>query len=507
MTKDTTYHARSKQRHHRSHSRSNRRGEQTPRIIHVSIRSGAKKSFIDKNTRVLHKDMQSTATHTENLSKIINDTELSNKSAYSTKSFGLHACQPSTFLNLNQYSSNRISPEIDDHSMIPEQSSNPVKSKIFHLNSSRIGTTKDYHCNMTQKKKTKYKNLRIGLLILLGLILLLSLIIIPSVLLTRTKPKTTFKEAVLRWNPSGTTVAGITGTTGITNRTLNMPYALAIDYLNTLYITEYVCHRVQRWFRDASSGTTVAGNANCIAGSNLIELRNPATILLDSDNNMYIADSGNARVLFWPNGSSSGIVIAGTGFLSNGSNQPCTAFGISRDTESDTLYVADYGNSCIMRYLANATSATVVAGGNGAGLGSSQLYTPTSVNFEASSNSLVITNYPANNIVRWKIGDNGWTLIAGSTSGLYGSTSSLLYSPLSTAIDPMGNVYVADTLNHRIQFFLLNETSGTTIAGVATIPGVDATHLSSPYGLALDNQLNLYVTDTLNHRVQKFLRY
>ena len=122
-----------------------------------------------------------------------------------------------------------------------------------------------------------------------------------------------------------------------------------------------------------------------------------------------------------------------------------------------------------MRYLSNATSGTVVAGGNGPGLNSSQLYTPTSVNFEASSNSLIIDNYPRHNIVRWKIGDNNWTLIAGSTSGLYGSTSTLFYFPLSTAIDPMGNVYVADALNHRIQFFSLNETNGTTIAGVSAV--------------------------------------
>ena len=83
----------------------------------------------------------------------------------------------------------------------------------------------------------------------------------------------------------------------------------------------------------------------------------------------------------------------------------------------------------------------------------------------------------------------------------------MLWSPTGLTMDPMGNVYVADTANHRIQLFLVGQTEGMTIAGITATAGSNATLFSAPYSVRLDSQLNLYVADQLNHRVQKFLRY
>jgi DNA-binding beta-propeller fold protein YncE len=71
----------------------------------------------------------------------------------------------------------------------------------------------------------------------------------------------------------------------------------------------------------------------------------------------------------------------------------------------------------------------------------------------------------------------------------------------------MGNVYVADTMNHRIQFISSGQLDGVTIAGMTASSGNSSTLLNSPYSLALDNQLNLYVSDSNNHRIQKFFHY
>ena len=50
------------------------------------------------------------------------------------------------------------------------------------------------------------------------------------------------------------------------------------------------------------------------------------------------------------------------------------------------------------------------------------------------------------------------------------ATDALLHNPYATAVDKMGNVYIADYLNHRIRKI---DTSGTiiTIAGSSSIPG------------------------------------
>ncbi|CAF1270415.1 unnamed protein product [Adineta ricciae] len=452
---------------------------QSTHVIHVCVRSRPKIPLPNKVTMTSEKTPQ----------VIINPV-------HSTQSTSLRS-------DLQKY---RISPEFEDQSVITVNSSKLTEAKMFYSNSNGLGITREYHRDSNKKKKEKQKKIFISISIAIGIVLLVSSILIP-VLLLLPRTKTTYPEAKLRWNSTGITVAGITGLSGVANNCLNTPMSVAIDRLNTLYIADYTCYRIQRWLRDATSGTTVAGNLNCTAGSILTGLTLPTHILLDSDDNMYITDYSSSKILFWPNNATIGRIIAGTGVIGNAGNELFTPFGLTRDSDTGTLYIADTGNHRIMRYLYNATSGTVVAGGNGPGLNSSQLHSPSSVYYESFSDSLIIVNFNLNNVVRWKIGDSRWKLITGTVNGTMGSTSALLSSPVGMTVDPMGNIYVADLNNHRIQFFLSDEANGTTIAGVSTVSGSDTTHLTTPYGVALDNQLNLYVVDTGNHRIQKFLRY
>ena len=86
-------------------------------------------------------------------------------------------------------------------------------------------------------------------------------------------------------------------------------------------------------------------------------------------------------------------------------------------------------------------------------------------------------------------------------------TSTTFNEPSDVTLDPMGNMYVADLYNHRIQFFQPGESVGTTIVGITGQPGNNATMFNQTSSLILDNQLNIYVVDRYNHRIQKFLRY
>ena len=160
-----------------------------------------------------------------------------------------------------------------------------------------------------------------------------------------------------------------------------------------------------------------------------------------------------------------------------------------------------------MRYLSGASSGTVVAGGNGAGTGSNQLNNPRGLHYDSSTNSLIIANNLAHNIVRWVIGASTWTLITGSSSGAIGTSSSMLNYPSDVTLDSMGNIYVSDEGNHRIQFFLPGQSSGMTIAGVTGTSGITAQLLYTPSSLAVDTQFNVYVVEYNNHRVHKFLHY
>ena len=166
--------------------------------------------------------------------------------------------------------------------------------------------------------------------------------------------------------------------------------------------------------------------------------------------------------------------------------------------------MADAINNRIMQYLSGASSGTVVAGRNGAGTGSTHLFSPYSVVFSSSANSLTIVNNGARNVVRWIVGANNWTIVAGSASGIGENTSILLYYPHNVAMDPYGNTYVFDCSNHRMQLFLSGQSNATTIARRTGSPGVNGTQLNQPYCTILDSQLSLYVSDTNNNRIQKF---
>ena len=160
-----------------------------------------------------------------------------------------------------------------------------------------------------------------------------------------------------------------------------------------------------------------------------------------------------------------------------------------------------------MRYSKGATSGMVVAGGNGPGINDTQLYSPTGIYLDTSTDSLYIANRDAHNIICWRLGDTRWKHIAGNLNGLSGITQTQFNWPWDVTLDPMGNVYVVDRSNSRLQFFLSGQSNATTIAGVRGVTGTSANLFNLPYSLSFDSQLNIYVADTFNLRIQKFLRY
>ena len=117
----------------------------------------------------------------------------------------------------------------------------------------------------------------------------------------------------LRWNRTGITVAGITGSSGSALDRLSYPYDLAVDSSKTVYIAERGNNRVQMWLAGASSGSTVAGQSSGTAGTAVNYFNRAGGVVVDSNGNLYVTDPYNHRVQYWPSGSSTGTIIAGTG--------------------------------------------------------------------------------------------------------------------------------------------------------------------------------------------------
>ncbi len=84
--------------------------------------------------------------------------------------------------------------------------------------------------------------------------------------------------------------------------------------------------------------------------------------------------------------------------------------------------------------------------------------------------------------------------------GSRGSGPGQFIDPRGLAVDREGNVYVADGGNHRIQKFDPNGRFLLQWGGQGNAPG----QFQEPWGIAVDKDGNVYVADTWNHRIQKF---
>jgi gliding motility-associated-like protein len=84
-----------------------------------------------------------------------------------------------------------------------------------------------------------------------------------------------------------------------------------------------------------------------------------------------------------------------------------------------------------------------------------------------------------------------------------GSLANQLNNPIGLYVDATGNVYITDRLNYRIQKWAPGAGSGTTVAG-GNGQGVGPNQLSDPIGVFVDRAGNVYVDDYGNNRIQEW---
>jgi hypothetical protein len=225
-------------------------------------------------------------------------------------------------------------------------------------------------------------------------------------------------------------------------------------------------------------GTGVGPQVNFLPGAESAmptsTLASPKGIASDASGNIYIADSGNNRVL-------KETLSAGS---YTESTVPTSALsypsGVAVDG-SGNVYVADTYNNRVIKETLSAGSYTEST------VPTSSLYNPSGVAVDGSGNVYISDS------------DNNRVLVETLSAGRYAEgvvTTSALLWPSEIAVDGSGNLYVADTGNSRV----LKETLS---AGSYTESTVPTSALNYPFGVTVDGLGNVYVADTYNSRVLK----
>ncbi|CAF5187488.1 unnamed protein product, partial [Rotaria magnacalcarata] len=142
----------------------------------------------------------------------------------------------------------------------------------------------------------------------------------------------------------------------------------------------------------------------------------------------------------------------------------------------------------------DTTNGLVVAGGKGEGNGLNQLNYPTDVLIDKETDSLIICDRDNRRVVRW-------SRRSGTTQG------EILLDNIycwGLAMDEQRCLYVSNTEKHEVRRYKLGEKNSTLVAGGNGC--CDGLHqLSWPTYLFVDRQQNVYVSDQSNHRVMKWV--
>ncbi len=240
----------------------------------------------------------------------------------------------------------------------------------------------------------------------------------------------------------------------------------------------------------------------------------PDTLAMDGDDNLYVADADNFRIRkITPDGVVS--TVAGSGRQGNkeGAAEEAefvypTGVAVAPD---GSLYVADRGAHRIKRVTPTGI-VMIVAGTGEQGYHDSLAYfskfnQPMTVAADNGGNVYVAD--AGSHTIR-RIGSDGNVMtVAGS--GEPGDRDGLreeaqFYWPTGVSVDIEGNLIVSDSKNHRIRKILLPQGRVSTLAGSGQPGDIDGMGLSAgfdfPTGIGIDPAGNIYIADSANHRIR-----
>lgn len=297
-----------------------------------------------------------------------------------------------------------------------------------------------------------------------------------------------------------------------------LPHHAALDKEERyLYFAESGSDRVRRV--DLKEGTVhnFAGiGETCYSGdggpSSEAGLYLPLDVAFDSQNNLYICDSGSNRIRKVDHETGIITTVVGTGQWGFHGDGPALEVNLTYPAAiafdaDDVMYIVDTQAHRVRRYDPRTGLVTTIAG-------------MWSAEDDAREQPLVAKNLVV--LSGDSIGidfsdDHGWLrpeCSDGVDLSFYlddgrHALEARLYDPVGITVDRYGDVYVVDKGSNRVR--KIDRTTGiiSTVAGVCRY-GFDGDNklavksmLHAPEAVVFDPWNNMYISDTMNHRVRK----
>lgn len=228
------------------------------------------------------------------------------------------------------------------------------------------------------------------------------------------------------------------------------------------------------------------------------QLGSPFGIAVDGRGSVYVADATNHRILKF---SAKGQFIATWGHFSSSDDDEWddgfdSPFGIAVDHRGNA-YIADCKNARIQHWTSDGV---FVGSWSRWGRHRGPFSPPAGVAVDRVGNVFVFDGRNGRVQVFDGVTHRCLTVWGGWSEALLDGRFHRREGFCGIAVDADGNVHVTDSGNHRVQKFTRN---GRFLAAWGS-PGDQPGEFRTPLGIAVDADRQVYVVDSLNNRVQKF---
>lgn len=322
-------------------------------------------------------------------------------------------------------------------------------------------------------------------------------------------------------NSLGTATSEPATLTVVAAMTFTSPFGIVADASGDLFLSDTADHTI--WKVDPTGAKTLfAGSPGTPGAADGIgrsaRFRYPGGLAFDPSGNLLVADTGNNTLRrIAPDGTVT--TLAGAAGVPGATDAVGLAarfnapIGLAVDA-SGVAYIGDSGNHTIRRMAVDGTVTTYAGlpgqpGFLNGAAGAARFNQPNGVAL-APDGTLYIADY-GNSCIR-AISPSGQVSTLAGQPGTHGTTdgagaNAAFYWPVGLTVDASGTIWVADTYNHTLRKILAGGTVSTLAGYGGTLGNLDGTGTSArfnqPCGLALLPGGDLAVTDTGNHLLRR----